>query len=205
VIRHQFGWVVKTLATESNVVWIIWARLREIHQSRLLQIAHLSAKTRTTQTRYGFGTQDIGDPALFVQGLQDVEERMFKSRPPLLYVRPLRWFSATKGFGRDLLLRAAKAIRSLLREQGQDAQYFVFGHDHNAAVEPLGEGAWYYNTGTWALIEGERERFFRETREFTYVKITPGADDEAQLLRWNEGPKRGERVILMADARKGKR
>jgi hypothetical protein len=129
--------------------------------------------------------------------LKALEEQVFRSRPPLLYVRPQNWFAATREFSHDILIRAARAVRDLLRSQGQDARYIVMGHDHNAAVESLGDDAWYYNAGTWALIEGEHDRFFRETRELTYVKIMPGADEEAQLLRWSDGPNRGERVILM--------
>jgi hypothetical protein len=65
----------------------------------------------------------------------------------------------------------------------------------------VGDGAWYYNTGTWTVIEGESDRFFRDTRELTYVKIVPGAEEEAQLLQWKDGPGRGERVILMSDSK----
>ncbi|MBN1583669.1 MAG: hypothetical protein JXA89_23385, partial [Anaerolineae bacterium] len=204
VIRHQFGWVIKMLLTRSYVLRVIWQRLIEIHRSRLSQQSHPQVVSAPASDRYGLGEQAIIDPVRFLQELRDLEKHVFKSRPPLLYVKPRNWIAAISGFSRDILIRAASAVRGLLRAQGQDARYFVFGHDHNAAIRSLGDGAWYYNTGTWTVIEGDRDRFFRDTRELTYLKIVPGAEQEAQLLQWRDGPERGERLILMSDTQKVK-
>ncbi len=201
-VRRQPAWVVRMLLTQCQVAQVIWRRLSQIHRSRIEAQAHLAAKLAPAQSNDAYRSLDVDDPAACVLGLRRLETQLFKSRPPILYVEPRHWFNATSGFSLNVLYRAAKAIQGMLKQQGVNARYFVLGHDHNADVKPIpGSDAWYYNTGTWAFIEGEQDRFFRETRELTFVKIMPGAEQEAQLLRWNDSARRSERVILMTTSR----
>lgn len=202
VLVHHPLWAIKTLLTRHDVVREIWHRLHAIHADRTHAQGPLRVKTASSHPApkddYWHGPTPLPNPSAFLADLAEMEEAM-GSRPPLLYLKPGQWFSAVRKHHSDYLYAAAAGVRQLLRKHGVDARYFVLGHDHNAAVRPLGDGAWYYNCGTWTMIEGEEERFFREAREFTYVKITPGGEPEAQLLRWNDGARRGERVVLMAD------
>jgi hypothetical protein len=168
-----------------------------MHSDRVHEQDPLHARAVSMPADHWHGPTPLPDPAAFLDGLRDLEERVFKSQPPLLYLEPRRWLEALRSYRSDYLFRAAGAVARLLRQQGVDARYFVFGHNHDAEVRPLAGGGWYYNTGTWTIIAGEQDRFFREAREFTYVQIVPGAATGAQLLRWNDEANRGERVILM--------
>src|SRR5262249_33803475 len=45
---------------------------------------------------------------------------------------------------RGKLARAARALRHLM-----GVRYVVLGHSHGAVCEPLGDEAWYFNSGSW--------------------------------------------------------
>ncbi len=200
VIVHHPLWAIKTLLTRHDVIREIWKRLHTIHTDRARTQSPLrTLARRVPKADYQHGPTPLPNPAAFLDDLMTMEKEVLGSRPPLLYRKPGQWLSAMRKYHPDYLYVAASQVRQILRRHGVDARYFVLGHDHNAAVRPLGDGGWYYNCGTWTMIEGEQERFFREAREFTYVKITPGGTPEAQLLRWNDGARRGEHVVLMAE------
>lgn len=220
VICHRPLWAIEVLLTQGEIVRMIWQRLRRVHVNRISMQHPLRAQAASRPADRSYHIPDMADPDRFVKGLHDLEERVFKSHPPLLYMKPKDWIGAVCAYRRDFLSRAAEAICELLYDQGEGARYLVFGHNHDACVGLLGNGshagpddnvghhhtghghAWYYNTGTWVPIEEGKERFFRKAPELTYLKIVPGAKEEAQLLHWNDGAGRGDLVPLMVESEK---
>lgn len=199
---HQTGWVIKTLLTQWDVVAVIAERMRQVRRewaaNRALSAAIYPASIPETVV----GAAGMSEVQTFVTALNEIENAEFKSNPPILYLSFAQMIRAVFNFRHGFLFEVAQKVRRLLRDRGEDARYIVFGHDHNADIRPLGDGGLYLNTGTWVPIQGEEDRFFRDMCELTYAKIVPGASPEAELLRWREGPRRGERVILMNESPK---
>jgi UDP-2,3-diacylglucosamine pyrophosphatase LpxH len=76
------------------------------------------------------------------------------------------------------LARVPQAIRRIVR-----APFIVFGHSHDPVAQPLEEGAWYFNTGTW--VAAERPGLLHS---FTHLLIRRLEDGpRAQLCQWRNG------------------
>jgi len=68
---------------------------------------------------------------------------------------------------RAKLARAARVLRHLM-----DVRYVVLGHSHGPACESLGEGSFYFNSGSWL-------------ESMQYVRIL--RDGSARLCEWKSG------------------
>lgn len=196
---HQTGWVIKTLFTRWEVITMIAKRMRQIRRewaaNRERSITGRPLLIPDTIP----GAEGMSDVRSFIAALIEIENAEFKSNPPILYLGFVQMLKAAFNFKRDLLFKVAQKVHRILREHGDGVRYIAFGHDHDADIRPLEDGGMYLNTGTWVPIQGQEERFFRDTCELTYAKIVPGASPEVELLHWCDGPRRGERVILMTE------
>jgi UDP-2,3-diacylglucosamine pyrophosphatase LpxH len=66
------------------------------------------------------------------------------------------------------------------------APFVVFGHSHDPAAVELGDGGWYFNTGTW--VATERPGLLNS---FTHVLIRHGDEGpQAHLCQWWDGQSR---------------
>jgi UDP-2,3-diacylglucosamine pyrophosphatase LpxH len=76
------------------------------------------------------------------------------------------------------LARVPGAIQSIVH-----TRFIVFGHSHDPVAQPLPEGAWYFNTGTW--VPAERPGLLHA---FTHLLIRRSdAGAVAQLCQWRNG------------------
>jgi UDP-2,3-diacylglucosamine pyrophosphatase LpxH len=67
-----------------------------------------------------------------------------------------------------------------------DARYVVFGHTHRPVAQPLTDGNWYFNTGTW-VPSGKPGLL----RVFTHLVIRhTEAGPRAELCQWRDGASR---------------
>ena len=67
-----------------------------------------------------------------------------------------------------------------------DARYVVFGHTHRPVAQPLENGNWYFNTGTW--VPGGKPGLLRS---FTHLVIRhTDAGPRAELCQWRDGKSR---------------
>src|SRR4051812_5140117 len=80
-----------------------------------------------------------------------------------------------------LLQQAAERVAQVF-----DVKYIVMGHSHRAVQEPVGNGAWYFNLGSWTPS--------RSNDGFPHVVVTSGS---AELRRW-KGPPAAEDTTLEA-------
>jgi hypothetical protein len=73
------------------------------------------------------------------------------------------------------LIAAARHIHEVLSAAGHPVPAYVFGHTHRARAEPLVDGAWYLNTGTWSAdVRGDGPD--RDDPDlFPYVELRAGA------------------------------
>jgi UDP-2,3-diacylglucosamine pyrophosphatase LpxH len=86
-----------------------------------------------------------------------------------------------------LLQRAAERVAQVF-----DVKYIVMGHSHRAVQEPVGNGAWYFNLGSWTPG--------RSSDGFPHVAVTGGS---AELRRWKGPPRpqpRAEETISATPA-----
>jgi UDP-2,3-diacylglucosamine pyrophosphatase LpxH len=105
----------------------------------------------------------------------------------------------------NYLYQSAMTIHELLRCKNEQVPYYVFGHTHKPAMQPLTGGgpvSYYVNGGSWAgeydpvpqsLLEQAPER-----RLFRYIFITaqPGSGNiEARILAWNDSTQLSEMVL----------
>ncbi len=207
VLAHRKRWAVNLLLTRWDLFREIGGRLRKIRLENQAAGALPAARraTVTMPTDCWHGPTPLPDVTGFIEALQDLEQRVFQSCPPLLYLDVGQWPAAVRHYRSDVLQQAASEIHRLLAQHDRAVRFVVLGHDHDADMRPLDtEGrTWYVNAGTWTPIAGEQERLFRDTRELTYIKIVPGSDGgepQAHLLRWDDGAAQGKPVILMSDA-----
>jgi UDP-2,3-diacylglucosamine pyrophosphatase LpxH len=78
-----------------------------------------------------------------------------------------------------------KAVPNLIRRHVR-APFVVFGHSHDPAAVDLGDGAKYFNTGTWVATEKPGL-----LNSFTHVLIRHGDEGpQAQLCQWWDGQSR---------------
>jgi len=76
------------------------------------------------------------------------------------------------------LARVPQAIRQIVK-----TPYVVFGHSHDPVAQPLEDGAWYFNTGTW--VPAERPGLLHA---FTHLLIRrTGEGARAELCQWRNG------------------
>src|SRR3954462_2257309 len=80
-----------------------------------------------------------------------------------------------------MLQRAAERVAQVF-----DVRYVVMGHSHRPVQEPVGNGAWYFNLGSWTPS--------RSNDGFPHVGVTSGS---AELRRW-KGPPAAEDTTLEA-------
>jgi UDP-2,3-diacylglucosamine pyrophosphatase LpxH len=80
-----------------------------------------------------------------------------------------------------MLQRAAERVAQVF-----DVRYVVMGHSHRPVQEPVGNGAWYFNLGSWTPS--------RSNDGFPHVVVTSGS---AELRRW-KGPPAAEDTTLEA-------
>ena len=90
----------------------------------------------------------------------------------------LGWLSA-----RGRHIDASERLRTMSRmiRKHVSARFVVMGHTHEPVVMPLGDGAMYFNTGTWVATERPGV-----DRSFTHVLIAHEAGDpRAALCQWS--------------------
>ncbi len=88
--------------------------------------------------------------------------------------------------GREVDATATMELNSerILREV--DAKFVTFGHTHEPVARQLGNGAWYFNTGTW-VPTGKPGLL----RVFTHLVVRHREEGpEAQLCQWRDGASR---------------
>jgi hypothetical protein len=83
----------------------------------------------------------------------------------------------------DLMFRVAQDLKETLGS-GYAVRYVVLGHDHVAAMEPMGD-AWYVNTGTWVQIF-ERNGPIEAREKLSFFRLTWGYAGVPELLCWND-------------------
>jgi hypothetical protein len=88
--------------------------------------------------------------------------------------------SGPSAFDMDVTRKIREDARFIARELG--VKFVTFGHTHYADIFRCSDDAWYYNTGTWMTIFSPEEQIYRDSRQFTFLKVEDGT---AQLLRWN--------------------
>jgi hypothetical protein len=93
----------------------------------------------------------------------------------------------------DELARAAGAIRRILR-----VKHIVMGHTHETDLWPLGDGATYFNTGTWTKVfRPDEERLIAEESELVFLQgLRREGGLDLQLLKWNDAANEPRRVKL---------
>jgi UDP-2,3-diacylglucosamine pyrophosphatase LpxH len=83
----------------------------------------------------------------------------------------------------DLMFRVAQDLKETLGAE-HAVRYIVLGHDHVAAIEPIGD-AWYVNTGTWVQIFEQKGPI--EAREkLTFFRLAWGYEGLPELLCWDD-------------------
>jgi len=121
----------------------------------------------------------------------------------LLARRMRRWTE-----GADPLWSVAPRLWEILcRPSGASAaprvRYLVFGHTHDPDVRRLGamgDGPWFVNTGSWLQSVSEVEAWDRLERDYTFLQIVPGVEEELpRLFRWNPATNRPERLRRRAE------
>jgi hypothetical protein len=80
---------------------------------------------------------------------------------------------------RGYLPTAAASVHDLLARNQLAVPFYAFGHTHAAMRLPLGNSAWYLNSGTWSTTTWGGVLPRR-----TWVEITAGAAPAAQLFQW---------------------
>jgi UDP-2,3-diacylglucosamine pyrophosphatase LpxH len=108
-------------------------------------------------------------------------------------------------FARRNAARKARAnVVTCLRREAEaiaremNVRFVVFGHSHVEDIKQLGEGRWYFNTGTWITVYSEKENLYRNPRQFSYLKIEKG---KAALLFWDPASRSpGEAVVADPEA-----
>ena len=116
----------------------------------------------------------------------------------------LRSFRNNSKIGSAYYLKQAVTIQQIL-----GVRYVVFGHTHEADLQPLWEkpgdkNSEYVNSGTWTktFAANYEEALLKGENEFIYVHIRYKEDKEdvkMELLRWNDSIREGERVRLFAE------
>jgi UDP-2,3-diacylglucosamine pyrophosphatase LpxH len=102
---------------------------------------------------------------------------------------------------RNAARKARANVVSCLRREAEaiardmQVRFVVFGHSHVEDIKQLGEGRWYFNTGTWITVYSESENLYRNPRQFSYLKIEKG---KAALLFWDPAS-RAPREAVVAD------
>jgi UDP-2,3-diacylglucosamine pyrophosphatase LpxH len=92
-----------------------------------------------------------------------------------------------------MLVRSRRAPRTkeILRARAADlrrltgARFIVMGHTHDSDLWPLGDGAVYFNSGTWTKVFSHEERIIREEKELTFVRILAKPSGlRGKLMKW---------------------
>jgi hypothetical protein len=83
----------------------------------------------------------------------------------------------------DLMFRVAQGLKETLGSE-YAVRYIVLGHDHTAAIEPLGD-AWYVNTGTWVQIF-EQKGPIEAQEKLTFFRLAWEYEGVPELLCWDD-------------------
>ncbi len=131
--------------------------------------------------------------------LRDIKDKWAKSDIHHLCKYRLFWRFIKGESQNDIYYKAAKKIKGIM-----GVQYIVFGHTHEADLEPLEPENWsreYINSGTWTKVfaENYEERLLKEENEFVFVMIDKSGS-KMELLRWRDDLRVGERVRLFSGA-----
>ena len=112
-----------------------------------------------------------------------------------------------KSFRNNSNLDSAYYLKQAVNiQQILGVRYVVFGHTHEADIQPLWEKPGdkkpeYVNSGTWTktFAANYEETLLKGENEFVYVHIKyheEKKDIKMELLRWNDSIREGERVRL---------
>jgi UDP-2,3-diacylglucosamine pyrophosphatase LpxH len=129
--------------------------------------------------------------------LRDIKDKWAKSDIHHLCKCRLFWRFIKSESQNDLYYESAEKVKEILA-----VQYIVFGHTHEADLEPLEPENWsreYINSGTWTkvFLESYEERLLKEENEFVFVMIDKSGP-KMELLRWRDDLGEGERVRLFS-------
>jgi hypothetical protein len=75
-----------------------------------------------------------------------------------------------------------------------DVPFVIFGHTHVEDVQRSGNNTTYFNTGTWISVFSERERLYRNVRQFTFALFERG---RGSLLQWDPQRRSARPVVVM--------
>lgn len=102
------------------------------------------------------------------------------------------------------LRAAAERIDAILRDEGRNAPFYLFGHTHSPEQFPLDDTPIpprYINSGTWTPIVSTEFELLSEREQFTFVQILrdpTGGPPTATLRFWDDTAGRDELLPLLA-------
>ncbi|MDQ6610756.1 MAG: hypothetical protein M3Y85_13135, partial [Bacteroidota bacterium] len=107
-------------------------------------------------------------------------------------------------FGRILSMTSVKSPPTLsvyaaeIIAKNPAVEAVLFGHTHDPEQKILGDGKWYFNTGTWIPIFETSSADVREDKTYTFIAIdckeTPPCSE--RLRRWNDDAARVDQMNL---------
>ena len=102
------------------------------------------------------------------------------------------------------LRAAAERIEAILRDEGRNVPFYLFGHTHSPEQFPLDDTPIpprYINSGTWTPIVSTGFELLSEREQFTFVQILrdpAGSPPTATLRFWDDTAGRDELLPLLA-------
>lgn len=102
------------------------------------------------------------------------------------------------------LRAAAEQIDTILRAEGRNVPFYLFGHTHSPEQFPLDDAPIpprYINSGTWTPIVSTDFELLSEREQFTFVQILrdpTGGPPTATLRFWDDTAGRDELLSLLA-------
>lgn len=80
---------------------------------------------------------------------------------------------------------AAKKIHSVLKQQGYQVPFYLFGHSHVPAKLPLDEYSFYLNTGTWCLNKTPENVSNESLYPYIHIRWSKQSQPEGEILQWD--------------------
>jgi UDP-2,3-diacylglucosamine pyrophosphatase LpxH len=107
-------------------------------------------------------------------------------------------------FGRIMAMAGLKAPPSLsvhakdIMEKNPDVEAVIFGHTHDPEQKHLGDGKWYFNTGTWIPIFETSSADVRLDKTYTFIAVNCNQQPvcKERLQRWNDDAERIDAMTL---------
>jgi UDP-2,3-diacylglucosamine pyrophosphatase LpxH len=102
------------------------------------------------------------------------------------------------------LRAAAERIDAILRAEGRNVPFYLFGHTHSPEQFPLDDAPIpprYINSGTWTPVVSTGFELLSEREQFTFVQILrdpAGGPPTATLRFWDDTAGRDELLPLLA-------